>query len=89
MTYNEVKRDFERLEGLISLDDAVAIDSQVFDLMAEPTKHKAKEMYMSCIELWFGENRILLGSEDIAEKYLSESMLETYSELDPINKTGF
>lgn len=57
MSYLQSRQDFEFLESIIFLDDAVEIDSMVFDLMQSPTKKTAQRMYEAAITLWFGERR--------------------------------
>lgn len=51
--YNDVKRDYLYLESLDIDADQVEIDSEVFDLMANPTKKRAAAMYKSAIVFWF------------------------------------
>lgn len=55
MSYAQARRDFEYLEEEKLLDDAVEIDALVFDLMRNPTKSNAENMYINCIRLWFVE----------------------------------
>lgn len=55
--YDTVRRDFEYLEGVAELDDCVEIDAQVFDLLRNPTKRKAAEIYEGGICAWFGEHK--------------------------------
>jgi hypothetical protein len=55
--YKTARADFEYLETLADLDDQVDIDSQREELMREPTKAKAADLYEQCISLWFGEHR--------------------------------
>lgn len=57
LNYSEVRADFERLESLAELFDHVELDSARLELMQNPTKQKAAEMYYSAILLWFGERR--------------------------------
>lgn len=56
MTYAKARSDFEYLESLVELDDQVELDSQRLDLMQEPTRAKACELYEAGIHLWFGEH---------------------------------
>ncbi len=81
-TYEEVKRDFEYIHRLAPGGDMMEIDAAVFELMADPTKARAKKMYESAITQWFeaiGTSELMAGVpvwvwEDervqaIAEKY--------------------
>lgn len=51
-SYEETKRDFEYLNKVASGGDMMEIDAAVFDLMANPTKKRAKEMYRTSIGCW-------------------------------------
>lgn len=55
MGYAQARKDFEYLESIKFLDDAVEIDAMVFDLMRKPNKKQAEIMYLSCITMWFSE----------------------------------
>lgn len=68
--YDQACADFEALEAICELDDQVELDSSRLELMQEPTKAKAAELYESGIQLWFQENRSypsLLSCEVAAE----------------------
>lgn len=56
MSYEQTRRDFEYLEELAEVEDMVTIDAVVWDLMRDPTKKHAEKMYLSSINLWFGEH---------------------------------
>lgn len=73
ITYEQARKDFEFLETIAPLDDQVELDSQREELMRNPTKIFAKEMYISAIELWFWEHGVKIGSEIIARRYGIES----------------
>lgn len=62
-------KDFQYLEGIAPLDDAVAIMDEVFDLMFNPTKKRAVKMIESAIQLWFQEHGQLEGSKPILKKW--------------------
>ena len=53
MTYDQVKEDFNFLHSISSHGDMVEIDASVFDLMENPNKKKAKELYECAINAWF------------------------------------
>lgn len=55
--YARARADFEYLESIVEVADLVEVDAQVFDLMQEPTKARAAEMYADCIDFWFSEHR--------------------------------
>lgn len=55
--YEQARQDFEHLETVGELGDAVEIDAEVFNLMRNPTKERARDMYVAAISLWFGERR--------------------------------
>lgn len=56
MAYAQARKDFEYLETIIELDDTVAcFMDNVVELMENPKKQMAEEMYISGILLWFGE----------------------------------
>jgi hypothetical protein len=57
MNYQQVRKDFEYLETIAQLDDQVELDAERENLMRDPTKAKAAQMYDSGIRLWFGEHR--------------------------------
>ncbi|MFK4824812.1 hypothetical protein ACI0FM_08490 [Paenochrobactrum sp. BZR 588] len=57
LAYAEVRADFEKLESVIELHDHVELDSARLNLMQNPTKAEAAQMYLSAIGLWFGERR--------------------------------
>lgn len=56
-TYAKARTDFEYLESIRELDDQVSLDSRRLELMKNPTKKYAKDMYESGIRLWFSEFR--------------------------------
>lgn len=53
ITYDAIKKDFQYLESVCPGGDMAEIDASVFDLMANPTKSRAKLMYESAIKQWF------------------------------------
>lgn len=55
MSYGRTRKDFEYLETLKELDDWVEIDGRVLELMRNPSKQSAEDMYQSCMSLWFTE----------------------------------
>lgn len=52
--YREAREAFEYLETLAELEDQVEIDASRLDLMRNPTKALAADMYGRCIALWMG-----------------------------------
>lgn len=56
MSYKQVRKDFEALERIAELSDQVELDAEREQLMQNPTKAKAAEMYHAAIELWFREH---------------------------------
>ena len=56
-TYAKPRRDAEYLEGLIEVNDLVEVDAAVRDLMEEPSKAKAAELYSYVISQWFSEHK--------------------------------
>lgn len=69
--YDEVKKDYLYLESLDIDADYVDIDSDVFDLMANPTKRRATQMYREAIALWFGGFRNSQIEDDRVEEIRS------------------
>jgi len=72
MSYAQARKDFEFLETLAELTDQVELDAQRLDLMRNPTRALAGQMYRTAIELWLREHRanFQIGSVDaIAEAY--------------------
>jgi len=74
--YDEAREAFEYLQIFADLDDQVELDSAREELMRNPTKSKAADMYEAGIRLWFGENRRKRSGampddrvEEIADKY--------------------
>ena len=57
VTYEQTKADFLALEEIAEVDDMVEIDAKVMALMADPTKKRAQDMYATCIEFWFSQER--------------------------------
>ena len=55
--YKQRKADFLFLYEIVELDDMVAIDSNMSEFMANPTKKFASELYERCITLWFHQER--------------------------------
>jgi hypothetical protein len=53
-TFDEVKKDSLTLEEIDSNADYMTIEEECWDLMADPTKKRAKQMYASAIRAWFG-----------------------------------
>lgn len=89
--YEKVKRDYLFLNSLYPGGDMMEIDAQVFDLMADPTKKRASQMYESAIQSWFSAigNRFaevplsVLDNEEvliIAERYFID--LSKFSEVE-------
>ena len=77
MTYDEAKRDYLYLDAICEVDDLVSVDDECFLLMANPTKTKAKGMYVSCIGLWFDERRLhgnpsMTLEQEIEVSYIAE-----------------
>lgn len=56
MAYAQDREDFEYLEGIAEVTDMVEIDASVWNLMRNPTKNEAAQMYRASIRLWFGEH---------------------------------
>ena len=56
MNYDQARKDFEYLETLAELYDQVELDAQRLDLMQNPTKARACQMYKAAIGLWFTEH---------------------------------
>jgi hypothetical protein len=67
MTYARARKDFEDLEEIRDLDDQVELDSRREELMQNPTKAMAMDMYQSAIQLWMWQNRDLRGSPEVEE----------------------
>ncbi len=67
--YKQARDDFEALEVLAELDDQVELDSERIELMRNPTKARAAEMYISAIELWFNEHGINHETQEIADRW--------------------
>lgn len=65
MAYKQTRKDAEYLESIIDVDDQVEIAAKVIELMENPTKIKAEEMYYNLIELWFTERRAYYERESI------------------------
>jgi len=57
MRYATARRDFEYLETIAELQDQVDLDSQREELMRDPTKAKAGDMYEQGVGLWFQEHK--------------------------------
>ena len=59
--YTQTKRDYIYLEDLelkyaqgdLEISDQIGAADEVFDLMADPTKARAREMYITAINAWF------------------------------------
>jgi len=66
-SYEEVKQDYLCLESISHGGDMVEIMAEVFELMANPTKTRAKRMYQDAIEQWFSA----IGVSRVAEIPLS------------------
>lgn len=49
MAYVQARKDFEYLESVAELDDAVEIDAQVFSLLRSPTRKTAEAIYRRAI----------------------------------------
>lgn len=56
MSYAQVRKDYEYLETFAELDDQVELDAERENLMRDPTKARAAQMYESAISLWFTEH---------------------------------
>jgi len=54
MGYAQARRDFEFLETIDELEDQVELDARRENLMQNPTKAAAADMYVAAIESWFG-----------------------------------
>lgn len=54
--YDRARSAFEFLESVAPLDDQVELDAERENLMRNPTKAKAADMYESGISLWFEEH---------------------------------
>jgi hypothetical protein len=61
-SYDQARADFEALERLAELDDQVELDALRVDLMRNPTKAFAAEMYETGIRLWLDQHRVYFGS---------------------------
>ena len=53
ITYEIAKKDWNFLNDMCPGGDCMEVDASVFELMANPTKKLAKELYISAIEAWF------------------------------------
>lgn len=72
LNYAQVRKDFEYLETLADLVDQVELDSEREQLMQNPTKRKAADMYHSAVLLWFGEHgTIWFGGPEVNQKTLA------------------
>ena len=59
ITYEQAKHDDNRLDEIIECGDTIMFAAdEVFDLMADPTKKRAKDMYVRGITQWFEERRL-------------------------------
>ena len=67
--YQKTRSDFEELETFSDLEDWMAIEEQMLNLMRDPSKKMAETLYDSAIRLWFQQNGVLPGTEEIAEQY--------------------
>lgn len=54
--YDKAREAFEYLESLAELEDQVELDSRREELMRNPTKAKAADMYEAGIRLWAREH---------------------------------
>lgn len=67
--YIQTRKDFEYLETIIEIDDTVAcFMDNVVELMENPTKKYAQEMYTSGIEIWCTERKFDYVLEGITPK---------------------
>ena len=56
VTHKEAMEDYDFLYELVEVDDTIAFAAdEVFDLMADPTKVRARRMYECGISQWFKE----------------------------------
>lgn len=69
MTYARARKDFEFLETIAELEDQVELDAERQDLMQDPTKKRAMQMYESAIDLWFREHGVTEKTRRIAERH--------------------
>lgn len=75
MPYDKARSDFEYLETIAILDDQVELDARRLELMQNPSKATACDMYESGIRLWFKEHGIKWSNSRvlaIAEHYNPE-----------------
>jgi len=56
--YSTARRDFEWLEQIAELEDQDDLDARREELMQNPTKSRAAEMYQCAIRSWFGQHQI-------------------------------
>ena len=56
-SYEQAKSDFLTLYEITELYDMVMIDDCMSEFMANPTKKYARGLYISCIQLWFAQER--------------------------------
>ena len=82
-SYEETKRDFEYLNKIAPGGDMMEIDASVFDLMANPTKKRAKELYLTAIGCWF---RAI--GKDMSFAGVPESVLDNPSVIVILEKYG-
>lgn len=74
MGYDQARADFEYLETLAELSDFVEIDASVIDLMRNPTKAKAAELYEAAIRLWLGEHEVAHSCVDPEVRAIAERL---------------
>ena len=72
MSYEQDREDYEYLDTIAEVSDMVVIDAAVLDLMRNPTKSKAAEMYRSAIALWFAEHEDTYNDDERVAEIASE-----------------
>jgi predicted chitinase len=55
-SYEQARKDFEALEKYAEVDDEVTLDAERRNLMNNPTKAFAAELFRNAIGLWMAEN---------------------------------
>lgn len=56
VSYAKARADFEYLESVAELDEQVDLDARRLELMENPTKETAADMYCAGITLWFDQH---------------------------------
>jgi len=64
--YAQTRKDFEFLESVVELDDWVTLMDEIEWFMQTPTKAFATKLYEGAISVWFSEQGLANGLEDMS-----------------------